>query len=100
VHYAGFSRSWRAGPVEEVHVLDFAFGQPVNLVLHSEPRYTAQQIVQRAHARLGERDFRLLSNNCEHFCNWCINGLHRSLQVERLRVLKTTSGLRAAANDS
>jgi hypothetical protein len=24
------------------------------------------------------------SNNCEHLSEWCVNGEHRSLQVERL----------------
>jgi len=83
VHYAGFSRSWRAGPVEEVNVIEFALGQPVSIVAHPEARYSAQQIVRRARARLGECDFRLRSNNCEHFCNWCISGISRSAQIER-----------------
>ena len=46
-----------------------------------------QQILQRARSRLGERVFRLLSNYCEHFCNWCITGHHRSEQVERFNTL-------------
>jgi len=24
-----------------------------------------------------------LSNNCEHFSEWCVHGCHRSLQAER-----------------
>jgi Lecithin retinol acyltransferase len=32
--------------------------------------------------RLGESDYRLLTNNCEHFCNWCLSGVSRSAQVE------------------
>jgi hypothetical protein len=32
---------------------------------------------------VGERDYRVLDNNCEHFCNWCITGLSHSLQAER-----------------
>jgi len=27
-------------------------------------------------------DYRLLTNNCEHFCNWCLSGVSRSAQVE------------------
>lgn len=34
--------------------------------------------------RLGEHRYRLLTNNCEHFCEWCVNGAHRSYQVEEL----------------
>lgn len=83
IHYAGFSRSWRAGPVEEVDVIEFAFGHPLRVVAQPHARYSAQQIVQRARSRLGEHAFHLLRNNCEHFCNWCISGHHRSEQVER-----------------
>ena len=32
--------------------------------------------------RLGEQDYNLLFNNCEHFANWCKTGRHRSSQVE------------------
>jgi hypothetical protein len=87
IHYAGFSRSRRAGPVEEVNVIEFAFGHPLYIVDHPRARYSVLQIVQRARSRLGEHEFRLLSNNCEHFCNWCISGYHRSEQVERFNTL-------------
>ncbi len=57
IHYAGLSRSWHAGPVEEVNVIEFAFGHPLHIVDHAHARYSAQQIVQRARSRLGERDY-------------------------------------------
>jgi hypothetical protein len=38
--------------------------------------------VRRAGLRLGENSYRLLTNNCEHFCDWCIRGQPRSHQVE------------------
>jgi hypothetical protein len=41
-------------------------------------------IVQRARSRLGECHYDLLNNNCEHFCNWCLRGESRSLQIESL----------------
>ena len=82
IHYAGFSRSRHAGPVEEVNAIEFACGHPLCIVHHPHARYSAQQIVQRARSRLGEHAFHLLRNNCEHFCNWCITGHHRSEQVE------------------
>ncbi len=81
------TEAWHAGPVEEVYVIEFAFGHPLHIVDHPHARYSAQQIVQRARSRLGEQDFHLLSNNCEHFCNWCISGHHRSAQVERFRTV-------------
>jgi hypothetical protein len=30
----------------------------------------------------GEDPYRLLTNNCEHFCEWCLRGTTRSFQVE------------------
>uniref|UniRef100_A0A183BZ17 LRAT domain-containing protein n=1 Tax=Globodera pallida TaxID=36090 RepID=A0A183BZ17_GLOPA len=33
--------------------------------------YTGEQIAQRALNRVGERDYRFLSHNCEHFAFWC-----------------------------
>jgi Lecithin retinol acyltransferase len=92
VHYSGFSAFWQCGPVEEVSVSRFVGGHPVRIVDHFESRYSPEEIVRRARSRLGESDYRLLTNNCEHFCNWCVSGISRSAQVERglqlpLRVL-------------
>ena len=84
IHYAGFAHSWQAGPVEELTLLEFASAHPLGLVDHRQSRYSAQQIVQRARARLGEHDYHLLKNNCEHFCNECIDGLHHSVQAQSL----------------
>ncbi len=83
MHYAGLSRSWRSGPVEEVTLARFAFGHPVQIVDHPESIYSAEEIVRRARSRVGEQAYRLLTNNCEHFCNWCVSGLNRSVQIER-----------------
>jgi hypothetical protein len=83
IHYAGFSRSWQAGPVEELTLAEFAQGRPLGIVDHPRTPYTAQQIVDRARTRLGEQHYDLLRNNCEHFCNECINAMHRSAQAER-----------------
>lgn len=83
VHYSGLSGFWQCGPVEEVSLARFANGHPVQNVDHPEAQYAPEEIVQRALSRLGENDYRLLTNNCEHFCNWCVSGISRSAQVER-----------------
>jgi hypothetical protein len=41
-------------------------------------------VVHRARSRLGEDRYHVLRNNCEHFCEWCVRGQHRSYQVEAL----------------
>lgn len=83
VHYSGFSGFWQCGPVEEVSLSRFANGHPVRIVHHAQAPYSPEEIVQRSRSRLGENDYRLLTNNCEHFCNWCVSGVNISTQVAR-----------------
>jgi hypothetical protein len=83
VHYSGLSGFWQCGPVEEVSLSRFAVGRLVQVVIRDRPYYSRQEIVRRARSRIGENDYRLLTNNCEHFCNWCISGVSRSAQAER-----------------
>jgi hypothetical protein len=84
VHYSGLSGAfWQCGPVEEVSLSRFAVGRPFRIVEHPESPYSPEEIVRRARSRLGENDYRLLTNNCEHFCNWCLNGVSHSDQVRR-----------------
>ncbi len=87
VHYAGLSRLLRSGPVEEVTMRQFSMGRPVGIVRDREPAYSPREIVLRARSRLGENEYHVLRNNCEHFCNWCISGRSRSIQVERPRAI-------------
>jgi len=61
----------------------FALGRPVRIVEHLKSAYSPEEIVRRAQSRLGENDYRLLTNNCEHFCNWCLSGVSHSDQVQR-----------------
>lgn len=83
VHYAGLSREWAAGPVEEVSLAQFADGHRVWVIEHHAVPFSGSRIVQRARSRLGERRYRVLTNNCEHFCNWRISGCSRSPQIKR-----------------
>lgn len=39
------------------------------------------QVVERAISRIGERDYHVVFNNCEHFATWCKTGQHTSDQV-------------------
>ena len=85
VHYPGLSRGWRAGPVEDVSLAEFARGRPVRVRPHISARFDRDDVVARARSRLGEDCYRILSNNCEHFCEWCVRGENRSPQIETLR---------------
>ena len=99
VHYAAFAKHWHRGPVEETSLPRFAHGHPVWVRAERPDRLQPAEIVRRARSRLGEDRYRFFSNNCEHFSEWCINGEHRSPQVERLRarlqqVVRAVSELR------
>jgi hypothetical protein len=84
MHYAGLSRGWEAGPVEELPLQRFARGRSIWVQAHVRPRFDPDEVVTRARSRLGEDRYQLLTNNCEHFCEWCIQGQGRSHQVEAL----------------
>lgn len=83
VHYSGLSGCWQCGPVEEVSLSRFVNGRPVRIVDHLESHYSREEIAWRARSRIGENNYRLLTNNCEHFCNWCVSGISRSAQVQQ-----------------
>ncbi len=84
VHYAGLSRAFHRGPIEETSLESFArqFGFAVRP--HVAPAFSPDEIVRRAKARLGENRYAIITNNCEHFCEWCIGGRAKSSQIEAL----------------
>ena len=85
VHYAGWSRAaLTCRPVEEVSLEEFAGGREVRSRNDCTARYAPLDVVARARSRLGEDRYRIASNNCEHFCHWCLSGENRSVQVDRL----------------
>lgn len=48
--------------------------------------FLPQIVVQRAESRLGEQQYDLLTNNCEHFANWCKTGRNECEQLATLGV--------------
>ena len=82
IHYAGRFRHPK-GCVEETSLDDFVGNRPIR-VGGAPDSLRAESILRRARSRLGECRYDLLSNNCEHFCNWCQLGEARSYQVESL----------------
>ena len=82
VHYALAYGLYHA-PVEEVSLAQFARGRGV-WARWRPPAFERAEIVRRARSRLGEARYRILHNNCEHFCEWCVHGEARSYQIERL----------------
>jgi hypothetical protein len=64
---------------------DFSRGEPVAVVPYAAGDCSPAGVtLRRAMGRLGEQNYNLLFNNCEHFAHWCKTGRHRSAQVEDL----------------
>jgi hypothetical protein len=83
IHYSGLAYGWGRGSVEDVPLERFAHGHSIRVrwdLRHFDPR----AVVERARSRLGEHSYRVLTNNCEHFCAWALRDESRSRQVERL----------------
>jgi hypothetical protein len=98
VHYAGLANGLRGGPVEEITLDRFARGKPTWVRFNGAQNFDSGEVVRRARSRVGEDCYKLLTNNCEHFCEWCLHGEHRSYQVEAWlgrpgRALRATIGL-------
>jgi hypothetical protein len=86
IHYAGLASGLRRGPVENVPLADFSNGSEI-WVRHDVPRFSHHEIVRRAFSRLGEHEYSVFRNNCEHLCQWVLFGEHHSPQVQALREL-------------
>jgi hypothetical protein len=82
VQYGGLVRGLCSAPIEEVSLEHFASSHPVWLRCSPSPRFDGDEIVRRARARVGEDRYHVLTNNCEHFCEWCVRAEHRSDQVD------------------
>jgi hypothetical protein len=82
IHYGALMYDVIRKPVEEVTIGAFAEGRPVYVVTHAERCLDVDESIRRARSRLGEKHYRLLSNNCEHFVEWCLHGVARSFQVD------------------
>lgn len=105
VHYAGLCSQLHAGPIEELSLEHFGAGHDIQVRAEPLPRYTGDEAVRRARSRLGENRYRLLSNNCEHFCTWCLYGEAHSEQVRQsaihpMRALRALGSLLSVWWDS
>lgn len=81
IHYSGLSDGLRAGPIEVTSLDHFSSGSDIIVREHKNAKFSGKRAIERAISRVGENDYDLHSNNCEHFCNWVIHGKSRSSQV-------------------
>lgn len=115
IHYSGFARGFCKGPIQETTLTDFAWpgGQPeFNYAYYENDQvgclngyyvlrmpqgaFDREAIIERARSRLGEADYSLFRNNCEHFAHWCVTGNAVSHQVQSW-VFKAATGVAGVA---
>jgi hypothetical protein len=68
------------GPVRVVSRAEFANGACVRIIQHPTA-FPPNEVVRRAEGRIGEDEYDLLTNNCEHFAYWATTGESKSGQV-------------------
>jgi Lecithin retinol acyltransferase len=66
--------------IERTSIATFARGGKIYR-RHYTVCYIADTVILRAESRLGEHQYNLLYNNCEHFATWCKTGKSESLQI-------------------
>ncbi|MBE9044154.1 lecithin retinol acyltransferase family protein [Pleurocapsales cyanobacterium LEGE 10410] len=68
--------------IERTSLATFAKGGSIYVAEYGDGfGYISDVTVERAESRLGEQDYNLLFNNCEHFANWCKTGISDSKQI-------------------
>ena len=93
VHYSGLARGQLRGRIEEASLAEFAYGRSVWTRSSDLTEFPPQEVIARARSRVGENRYRILRNNCEHFCEWCLHGESRSYQVERFLCSRPALGM-------
>ena len=77
--------------IEQTPLETFSQGNPVYVAEYSPGfGYIPDVVVERAKSRLGEHDYNLLTNNCEHFTSWCKTGISDSKQIRNYLPAITT----------
>ncbi len=82
IHYAGLATGLSKGSISETSLGAFKDGNPCYVRRRFTGAFSSAEIIARAKSRLGENAYSIYSNNCEHFCEWCITGRPFSHQVD------------------
>ena len=80
-----FSSPKRRGKASGVQGTYKFKNEPVYLIIHPDGRcLDPDTVVAIAQARVGESEYELVNNNCEHFAMSCKTGVSASYQVQRV----------------
>ena len=72
---------------------EIGFGGDEIYVVRLDPAlcFRPADVISRARSKLGEKQYNLVANNCEHFAIWCKTGVSYSSQV--VDAIKASIGL-------
>ena len=86
----------------EGHEITGDIGAPHEDDANAPRLFSPEETVERARARMGERNYNLIANNCEHFVVWCKTGVSDSRQVRTWVALcrRTVSYINKTTNDA
>jgi hypothetical protein len=92
IQYAGYIGGLSKKPVSitTLERFDNGFGFWVEEPIQRS--FTAEESVERAFSRLGENEYNIIFNNCEHFVNWCVSGMHSSQQIKKYTLNAAAAG--------
>ncbi|WP_013324233.1 lecithin retinol acyltransferase family protein [Gloeothece verrucosa] len=79
-----FESKSKRGQIAKVPYEKFSRHQKIYVVQYKEGTcYKPDQVIERAINKLGEPNYNLFGNNCEHFAHWCKTGKKISAQVNQ-----------------
>ena len=76
--------------IRETTMDRFLGGKRCYYIDNRKPKFSNEEIVNRAIEYIGEEKFNLFCHNCEHFTMWCKTGKYRSKQVYLTLLLAIT----------
>ena len=80
IHYTG---ERLRGIITRTSIAEFSCSQQISIKQYGNSDLP-EIVIMRAESRLGENEYNLIFNNCEHFAAWCKTGKHESEQVNRV----------------
>ncbi len=86
VHFSGNLENKRGASIRRAELDEFAEGECVEVVPYQQA-LPSDEVLFRAESCIGERDYNVVTNNCEHFAVWCKTGRFQSRQVDAVSVV-------------
>jgi len=97
IHLCGVPGGGKASAHVRIDTLEvFAAGRPVTVRPYAG-NHDPEAVIARAMSRLGDGNYHLIFNNCQHFARWCATGDHHSEQVTSVTATSGSIASPAAA---